>query len=200
MVVTRKKKNLGRLGKASGPAKTFAPTPFEFKGNLDLSQASAHVKASEDPTKSSHSDSADSRHDTTRVVASLNMQSDLEMRKDCVMEEYLGNPSASSQQDPRQISGNKRKALTKNKGKGSERLGIRNSKSSKSHKRLPNSAEGQSGLLLLSRELGSENQIKNGEIFDRANTTAKIRVGNLVQEPSGDYSRGVHSSDKSGAN
>ena len=59
MVVTRKKKNLGRLGKVSGPAKTFAPTPFEFKGNLDLSQASTHVKASEDLTKSSHSDLAD---------------------------------------------------------------------------------------------------------------------------------------------
>ena len=198
MVVTRKKKNLGRLGKTSGPAKTFAPTPFVFKGNLDLSQASEHVKASEDPTKSSHSDSADSRCETACVVAGLNMQSDLEMWKDCVMEECLGNPSASSQQDPRHISRNKRKALAKNKGKGSKVLGIRNSKSSKSHKWLLNSVEGHSGLLLLSRELGSENQVENGEIFDRANTTAKIRVGNLVQEPSDGYSRGVHSSDKSG--
>ena len=54
-------------------------------------------------------------------------------------------------------------------------MGIRNSKSSKSHKRLPNSVEGHSGLLLLSRELGSENQVENGEIFYKANTTAKIR-------------------------
>ena len=175
MVVTRKKKNLGRFGKASGLAKTFVPTPFEFKCNLDLSQASAYVKASEDPTKSSHSDSVDSRCETTRVVAGLNMQSDLEMQKDCVMEECLGNPSAGSQQDLRHISGNKRKALTKNKGKGSEGLGIRNSKSSKIHKRLPNNVEDHSGLLLLSRELGSENQVENGEIFDRANTTANIR-------------------------
>ena len=78
-------------------------------------------------------------------------------------------------------------------------MGIRSSKSSKSHKQLPNSVEGHSGLLLLSRELGSENQVENGEIFYRANTTAKIRMGNLVQEPSGGYSRGVHSLDKSGS-
>ena len=90
--------------------------------------------------------------------------------------------------------------MAKNKGKGSEGLGIRSSKSSKCHKQLLNSVEGHSGLLLLSRELGSENQVENGEIFDRANTTAKILVGNLVQEPSGGYSRGVHSSDKSGSN
>ena len=55
------------------------------------------MEASEDPTKSSHSDSADLRCETARVVVGLNMQSDLEMRKDCVMEECLGNPSAGSQ-------------------------------------------------------------------------------------------------------
>ena len=37
MVVTRKKKNLGRMGKASGPVKSNTPTQVEFKGNLDLS-------------------------------------------------------------------------------------------------------------------------------------------------------------------
>ena len=67
-------------------------------------------------------------------------------------------------------------------------------------KRLPNSAEGKSGLLLLSKELRSDNQVENGEIFDRANTTAKIRVGNLVQEPSDGYPRGDNSLDKSSAN
>nr|POE51253.1 hypothetical protein CFP56_14687 [Quercus suber] len=200
MVVTRKKKNLGRMGKANGPIKTNTPTQVEFKGNLDLSQASVHVEASEDLNKSVHSDLADSNSETARVVAGLNTHSALEMRKDCMMEDCLENPSAGCQLDPRHISGNKRKAITKNKGKGSEGLGIRNSKNSKSHKQLPNNFEGKSGLLLLSKELGSDNQVDNGEFFDRTNTTAKIRVSNLVQEPSGGYPRGDNSSDKSGAN
>ena len=37
MVVTRKKKNSGRMVKASGPIKSNTPTQVEFKGNLDLS-------------------------------------------------------------------------------------------------------------------------------------------------------------------
>ena len=102
------------------------------------------MEASEDLNKSVHSDSADSNSETARVVAGQNTQSALEMRKDCVMEDCLENPSAGCQLDPRQISGNKRKAIAKNKGKGSEGsiaknkgkgsegLGIRNSKSSKS--------------------------------------------------------------------
>nr|POE98399.1 hypothetical protein CFP56_65577 [Quercus suber] len=147
-----------------------------------------------------HSDSADSNSETARVVAGLNTQNTLEMRKDCEMEDCLENPSAGCQLDPRHISGNKRKAIAKNKGKGNEGLGIRNSKNSKSHKRLPNCTEGRSGRLLLSKELGSDNQVENREIFDRANTTAKIRMGNLVQELSGGYTRGDNSSDKSGAN
>ena len=195
MVATRKKKSLDRMEKASGPAKSNTLSQVGFKGNLDLSQASAQVEASEDLSKSDHSDLADTRSDTTRVVAGQNMQSDLEMRKDCMMEDYIENPNAGCQQDSRHISGSKRKALAKNKGKGSEGLGIRNSKS---HKRLPNNVEGKSGLILLLRELRSDNQVENGEIFDRVNTTAKIRVGNLVQEPSGGSPRD-NSSDKSDA-
>nr|POF14406.1 hypothetical protein CFP56_66316 [Quercus suber] len=124
-----------------------------------------HVEASEDLNKSVHNDSADSNSETRRVMAGLNTQSTLEMRKDYVMEDCLENPSAGCQLDPRHISRNKRKAIAKNKGKGSKGLGIRNSKNSKSHKRLPNSTEGKSGLLLLSKELKSDNQVENGEIF-----------------------------------
>ena len=57
----------------------------------------------------------------------------------------------------KQTSGNKRKALAKNKGKGSESLGIRSSKSpknSKSQKRLSHYTEGKSNLLLSTRGLG----------------------------------------------
>lgn len=68
----------------------------------------------------------------------------------------------------------------KNKGKGSEGLGIRNSKNSKSHKRVPTSAEGKVGLLILSRERGSDKQGENGEIFYRAKSTTKNRVSDLV--------------------
>ena len=94
MVATRKKKSLDRMEKASGPAKSNTLSQVGFKGNLDLSQASAQVEASEDLSKSDHSDLADTRSDTTRVVAGQNMQSDLEMRKDCMMEDYIENPNA----------------------------------------------------------------------------------------------------------
>ena len=72
-------------------------------------------------------------------MAAQKSEINLEMRKDCVMEESIENPYAECQQDMKQTSGNKRKALAKNKGKGSESLGIRSSKSpknSKSQKRL----------------------------------------------------------------
>ena len=68
-------------------------------------------------------------------------------------------------QDPRHILGNKRKALAKNKSKGSEGLGIRNSKNSKSHKKLSHNAEGKKELILLSRELESGKLVENGEMF-----------------------------------
>jgi len=94
MVVMRKKKNLGRMGKASGPVKTNTHIQVESKGNLDLSQASDNMEASEDLNKSIHSDSTDSKSETTCVVAGQNTQSALEMRKDCVVEDCLENPSA----------------------------------------------------------------------------------------------------------
>ena len=39
------------------------------------------------------------------------------MRKDCMMEDYIKNPRAKCQQDLKHNSGNKRKALAKNKSK-----------------------------------------------------------------------------------
>ncbi|XP_065630884.1 uncharacterized protein LOC136068109 [Quercus suber] len=200
MVVTRKKKNQSRMGKASGPGKINIHSQVDSKGIVDISQASVRVEASEDLNKLVHCDPVDSNSETTRVGADLNMQSALEMRNDCMMEECLENSRDGCQLDSRHSPGNKRKGIVKNKGKGTESLGIRNAKTSKNHKRLPSSSEGKSGLLLLSKELGSGNQVENGEIFDRTDTTTKIRVGNLVQEPCGGHSRGDNSSDKSGAN
>nr|POE60007.1 hypothetical protein CFP56_03600 [Quercus suber] len=200
MVVTRKKKNQSRMGKASGPGKINIYSQVDSKGIVDISQASVRVEASEDLNKSVHCDPVDSNSETTRVGADLNMQSALKMRNDCVMEECFENSRDGCQLDSRHSPGNKRKGIVKNKGKGTESLGIRNAKTSKNHKRLPSSSEGKSGLLLLSKELGSGNQVENGEIFDRTDTTTKIRVGNLVQEPCGGHSRGDNSSDKSGAN
>ncbi|XP_030928095.1 uncharacterized protein LOC115954311 [Quercus lobata] len=100
---------------------------------------------SDDLSKSNQRDSVDSREGISRIVAAQNLRNgladltdeiahavatqnpeiNLEMRKDCVMEECIKNPYAECQQDMKQTSGNKRKALAKNKGKGSEGLGIR---------------------------------------------------------------------------
>ena len=116
----------------------------------------------------------------------------LEMRKDCVMEDCIENPYAECQQDTKQASGNKRKALAKNKGKGSEGLGIRNSKSpenSKSHKWLSHSIEGKSDLILSTRGLGSGNLVEYGEDFDRVNPSATVRMGHLMQESCGGHYR-----------
>lgn len=46
MVVMRKK-DLVRMGKASGPTKSDNPSQVRAKGNLDLSQTLAHVEAGE---------------------------------------------------------------------------------------------------------------------------------------------------------
>lgn len=105
------------------------------------------------------------------------------MRKDFVMEDCIENPNVGCQQDSKQTSRNKRKALAKNKGKGSARLGIRNSKSpksSKSHKQLSHSTEGKSDLLLSTEGLGNGNQVEYGEDFDKVNSFAKVRMGHLV--------------------
>ena len=197
MVVTRKK-GLARMGKASRPTKLNTSSQDRFKGNPDLSQTSSHVEASENLGKSDHSDSVDSGSETTREDAAQILQSNLEIRKDCVMEDYIENSRAECYQDPRHISGNKRKALAKNKSKGSEGLGIRNSKSSKSHKKSYHSAEGKRELVLISKELESEKLVENGEDVHRAALTAKDRMGHLVQEPSGGNTRQDNSLDKSG--
>ena len=86
------------------------------------------------------------------------------------MEDCIKNPRAKCQQDLKHNSGNKRKALAKNKSKGSEGLGIRNSKS---HKKLSHSDEGKKELILLSRELESGKLVENGEDVHRATLTAK---------------------------
>ena len=78
--------------------------------------------------------SADPTNETTHAVAAQNSEINLEMRKDCVMEKSVENPYAECQQDMKHISGNKRKALAKNKGRGSESLGIRSSKGPKNSK------------------------------------------------------------------
>ncbi|XP_030936258.1 uncharacterized protein LOC115961412 [Quercus lobata] len=93
MVVTRKK-GLARMGKASGPTKLNTSSQDRFKGNLDLSQTSSHVEASENLGKSDHSDSVDSGSETTREDAAQIPQSNLEIRKDCVMEDYIENSRA----------------------------------------------------------------------------------------------------------
>nr|POF24157.1 hypothetical protein CFP56_06240 [Quercus suber] len=196
MVVTRKK-GLARMGKASGPAKSNTSSQDKFKGNPDLSHTSGYVEASENLGKSDHSDSADTGSETTREEAAQIPQSNLEMRKDCVMEDYIENSKAEYQQDLRHISGNKRKALAKNKSKGSEGLGIRNSKSLKSHKRLSHSVERKRELILISKDLESEKHVENGEDVHRVALTAKDRMGHLVQEPSGGNTRRDNSSDKS---
>ncbi|XP_030934168.1 uncharacterized protein LOC115959762 [Quercus lobata] len=93
MVVTRKK-GLARMGKASGPTKLNTSSQDRFKGNPDLSQTSSHVEASENLGKSDHSDSVDSGSETTREDAAQIPQSNLEIRKDCVMEDYIENSRA----------------------------------------------------------------------------------------------------------
>ena len=90
-----------------------------------------------------------------------------------MMEDCIKNPRAKCQQDLKHNLGNKRKALAKNKSKGSEGLGIGNSKNSKSHKKLSHSAEGKKELILLSRELESGKLVENGENVHRATLTAK---------------------------
>ena len=47
--------------------------------------------------KSNQSDSVDSRKETTCAVAAQNPQSDLKMRKDCVMEDCIENPNVDCQ-------------------------------------------------------------------------------------------------------
>ena len=47
------------------------------------------------------------------------------------------------------------------------------------------------------RVLGSDNQLENGEDFDRVNPSATVRMGHLVQEPSGGYSGRDNLSNKS---
>ena len=156
LVVTRKRGS-GRLGKATGPTKFVNPTQAKAKGISDLSQVSACVEVGDDLSKSNQSDSTDSREETSRVmadqglrngsadptnetthaVAAQNSEINFEIRKDFVMEKSVENPYAECQQDMKHISGNKRKALAKNKGRGSESLGIRSSngpKNSKSQK------------------------------------------------------------------
>ena len=109
-----RKRGSGRMGKASGPTKSINPTQVKAKGNPNLSQASAHVEVGDDLGKSNQRDLADSREGTSRVVAAQDLQNgladptdetahamaaqkpeiNLEMRKDCVMEESIENPYA----------------------------------------------------------------------------------------------------------
>ena len=111
MVVIRKRGTV-RMGKASGPSKFDNPSQVRTRGNSDFPQVSMHLEAGEDfdksnPSDISPSDSTTSREVTTHVVAAQNLQSDLanskeetthvvitqnpkinlEMRKDCVMED-----------------------------------------------------------------------------------------------------------------
>ena len=148
-------------------------------------------------------DLVESREKTTRVVALHCSKTNLEIRKDCVMEDRIENPHAVCQQDTNQVLGFKRKAIAKNKGKGSEGLGIRNSKgtkNSKSHKRLSHSTKRKSELSSSAEGLGSDSLVGNGKDTARSNSSATVRMGHLVQEPYGGHSRCYNSSDSSGAN
>lgn len=135
MVVTRKRSSV-RIGKVSGPTKSDNPSQVKVKGNLDLSQASAHVEARVNLSESNQKDSTNSREETacavavqdlqngsadptdetTHAVVAQNPLSSLEIKKDCVMDDCLENPYVACQQDMKQTLGNKRKALAKNEG------------------------------------------------------------------------------------
>ena len=207
MVVTRKRGAV-RMGKASGPTKVDNSSQARVRGFSVLSQDSVQEEASKVLDKSNHSninpsdigapkevttravaapnllnDSVDSREDTTRVVAIHCSKTNLEMRKDCVMEDCIENPHAVCQQDTNQASGFKRKAVAKNKGKGSKGLGIRNSKgpkNSKSLKRLSHSTERKSELSSSTEGLGSDSLVGNGKDSARVNPSATVRMGHLV--------------------
>ena len=220
MVVTRKRGS-GRLGKASGTSFSALPTQVKVKGSFVLSQGSERVEMGDDLDKSNLGDSADpietSRvvadqgvrnslaepmNEATLAVAAQNPENNLEMRNDCVMEERVENPYTECQQDLKLLSGNKRKTLAKNKGRGSESLGIRSPKgpkNSKSQKRSSHYAEGKSNLLVFARVSGRDSQPENGEDIDRAIPSAKVRMGYLVQEPCGSYFGRDNLSNKSNA-
>ena len=139
---------------------------------------------------------------TTLAVAAQISESNLEMRNDCVMEERAENPFIECQQDLNFLSGNKRKTLAKNKGRGSESLGIRSSKgpkNTKSQKRSSFCAEGKNGLLVSAKVLEKESLPENGEDVDRFIPFAEVRLGYLVQEPCGSYSGGDNLLNKSEA-
>ena len=227
MVVTRKRGPV-RMGKASGPIKVDNSSQARVRGFSVLSQDSVQEEAGKVLDKSNQSDinpsdtdapkevttravaapnlqsdSVDSREDTTRVVAVQYSKTNLEMRKDCVMEDCIENPHAVCQQDTKQASGNKRKAVAKNKGKGSEGLGIRNSKgpkNSKSLKWLSHSTESKSELILSMKGLGCVSLVGNGQDSARVNPSATVRMGHLVHESYGGHSRRSNSSDTSCAN
>ena len=207
MVVTRKRGAV-RMGKASGPTKVDNSSQARVRGFSVLSQDSVQEEAGKVLDKSNHSninlsdtgapkevttravaapnllnDSVDSREDTTRVVAIHCSKTNLEMRKDCVMEDCIENPHAVYQQDTNQASGFKRKAVAKNKGKGSKGLGIRNSKgpkNSKSLKRLSHSTERKSELSSSTEGLGSDSLVGNGKDSAQVNPSATVRMGHLV--------------------
>ena len=140
---------------------------------------------------------------TTLAVAAQISESNLEMRNDCVMEERAENPFIECQQDLNFLSGNKRKTLAKNKGRGSESLGIRSSKGpkfSKNQKRSSFCAESKNGLLVSAKVLEKESFPENGEDVDRCIPSAEVRLGYLVQEPRSSHSGGDNLSNKSEAN
>ena len=215
------------MGRASGPTKVDNVSQARVRGFSVLSQDSVQEEAGKALDKSNQSnlnpsdadapkevttravaapnqlnDLVESREETTRVVALHSSKSNLEIRKDCVMEDRIENPHAVCQQDTNQVSGFKRKAVAKNKGKGSEGLGIRNSKgkNSKSHKRLSHITERKSELSSSTEGLGSDSLVGNGKDIARINSSTTVRMGHLVQEPYGGHSRCYNSSDSSGAN
>ena len=216
------------MGKASGPTKVDNSSQARVRGFSVLSQDSVQEEAGKVLDKSNHSninpsdadapkevtthvvaapnllnDSVESREDTTQVVAIHCSKTNLEMRKDCMMEDCIENPHAVCQQDTNQVSRFKRKAVAKNKGKGSEGLGIRNSKgpkNSKSLKRLSHNTERKSELSSSTEGLGSDSLVGNGKDSARINSSATVRMGHLVQESYGGHSRCYNSSDSSGAN
>ena len=196
------------MGRASGPTKVDNVSQARVRGFSVLSQDSVQEEAGKALDKSNQSnlnpsdadapkevttravaapnqlnDLVESREETTRVVALHCSKTNLEIRKDCVMEDRIENPHAVCQQDTSQVLGFKRKAIAKNKGKGSEGLGIRNSKgtkNSKSHKRLSHSTERKSELSSSAEGLGSDSLVGNGKDSARVNPSATVRMGHLV--------------------
>lgn len=191
MVATRKK-SMGRMGQKNGKVKSNQTSHINFKGNLDISQERSLEETGKDMEKSHLSDSTDPICETTRMNATQNTQKDIEMGNDGIVEDWKEVSGSGSQQETRQGDGNKLKNLYKIKTKGSNDLGVKNTKNLKGSMNLkcPLFSFGSKGDLsqVLKGQEGNE-QGENGRNLECSNPMAKNRLGHMVQEESDGDSR-----------